>query len=247
MASSQERSRATKKTVLITGSSSGFGAHLARAFARAGHAVVLHGRDEEKLRAVEDKISTKEDARCATIVADLRNVEGLAAVLSALRTQNVDVLINNAGINPETHRRGTPSDMNDIDAIVSTNTSSAIALCFGAFAHFTSRGGGDIININSSSGLVGSSYEPVYAASKFGLRGFSESVKEAWLKQGVRMIDVYPGAIATGTSLWRPNFHDLIDPQELAEFLVGLCATKSFFVKELNVRRTVAYKDEGGR
>lgn len=238
MASSQERSPATKKTVLITGASSGFGTHLACAFAHAGYAIVLHGRDEKKLRAVENEILKKENIHCTMIAADLRNSNGLDAIKTALHTQNVDILINNAAVNPELGRDGTMSDMNDIDAIVSANTSSAIALCYAAFAHFTARGGGILININSVAGLRGSSHEAVYAASKFGLRGFSESVKEAWLKQGVRMIDVYSGAIATGMSSQRPDADDLIDPQELAEFLVGLCATKSFFARELNVQRT---------
>jgi short-subunit dehydrogenase len=130
------------------------------------------------------------------------------------------------------------SDMNDIEAVISTNASSAIALCYSAFAHFTTNGSGTIMNINSVAGLRGSSHEPLYAASKFGLRGFSESVKDAWLKQGVRMIDVYSGAMATGMSSKRSDVSNLMDPKELASFLVGLCETDSFFVRELNVYKT---------
>lgn len=238
MASPQEGNLGTGKTVLITGASSGFGAHLAGAFAHAGYAVVLHGRNEEKLRAVQNEISEKEKVHCEMIIADLQKAEGIDVIQKALHTQNVDILINNAAINPELGHDGIMNDLKNIDAIVSTNTSSAIALCYAAFAHFTTREGGTIVNINSVAGLRGSSHEPVYAASKFGLRGFSESVKDAWLKQGVRMIDVYAGAIATGMSSHRPDVNNLMDPQELATFLVGLCATDSFFVRELNVYKT---------
>ena len=66
----------------------------------------------------------------------------------------------------------------------------AITLCYGVFEYFTAREGGIIININSVAGLKGSSREVSVCRTKFGLRGFSESVKDAWLKQGVRMIDV---------------------------------------------------------
>jgi short-subunit dehydrogenase len=229
---------AKQKKVLITGATSGFGTYLAKAFAHAGYAIVLHGRDEGKLRVVESEILSKERVRCTTVLADLLNADGLNAIISAMSTLDIDVLVNNAAINPETHRRGTPSNIGDINAVLSTNTAAAIALCFGAFEHFVPKGEGYIININSSSALIGSYHEPVYAASKFGLRGFSESVKALWLKQGIKITDVYPDALATGFASNRPNFDVLTDPRELADLIVGICATKSFFVRELGVQRT---------
>lgn len=225
-----------KKTVLITGSSSGFGTHLAEAFATEGYNIVLHGRNKERLSTIKNKIS-KRGVRCISVVADLQTREGLNAVRSMLHKHNVDILVNNAGVNPEL-KGGVLNDIKDVDAIIATNTSSAIILCYAAFAHFTGRGGrGDIININSSAGLRGSAHEATYAASKFGLRGFSESVKEAWLRQGVRITDIYSGALATGMSSQRKDRDDLIDPRELAKFVVELCAARSFFVREFNVQR----------
>ncbi len=225
-----------KKTVLITGSSSGFGAHLAEAFAAEGYNVVLHGRNKKRLSAIENKI-LKRGVRCISVVADLQTKGGLNAMRSILHKYNVDILINNAGVNPEL-KRGVLNNIKDMDAVIATNTASAIALCYGAFTHFTKRGGiGTIININSSAGLKGSAHEAVYAASKFGLRGFSESVKETWLKQGVRITDIYSGALATGMSSKRLDKNELIDPRELAEFVVELCAARSFFVREFNVQR----------
>jgi short-subunit dehydrogenase len=232
------------KTVLITGASSGLGTYLAHAFARAGYDIVLHGRNEKRVRAMQEEILKKEKIQCPIVIADLRDVKGVDTVKAALREHAVDVLINNAGVNPESGRGGAMNDIKDIDAVIGTNTSCAIALCYAAFENFSTRGGGVIMNINSVAGLRGSPREALYAASKFGLRGFSESVKEEWLARGVKMIDAYPGAIATGMSSQRADIRDLIDPRELAEFLVGLCATKSFFVKELNVRRSVVPKKE---
>lgn len=216
-----------KKTVLITGVTSGFGTYLAKAFAHAGYEVVLHGRDGKKLQAVKDEIFKKEKVQCATVTADLRKTKELDVVVSAITTRNINILINNAAI--------IDGDINDV---FSTNATSAITLCQEAFKHFTSKNGGTIININSVAGLKGSEREVLYAASKFALRGFSESVKESWLKQGVKMIDVYSGAIATGMSSGRPDVAGLINPQELADFIIGLCGTRSFFVRELNVQKT---------
>jgi len=212
--------------------------YLAYAFARSGHDIVLHGRDEKKLKALQEEILKKEKVQCTIVVADLGNVEELGAIRTALTAENVDILINNAAVNPELDRGSAMTDAKEIDAVMKVNAASPIALCYAAFEHFKTVGGGIIMNINSVAGLRGSSHETLYAASKFGLRGFSESVKEDWLKEGVRMIDVYPGALGTGMSAKRADVQKLIDPEEFAEFLVELCRTNSFFIKELNVRRT---------
>ncbi|MCL4391837.1 SDR family oxidoreductase [Patescibacteria group bacterium] len=231
-----------KKTVLITGSSSGFGAHLAEAFAARGYDVVLHGRNKKRLQAVKNKIS-KKGVRCVSVIADLQTKKGLNTVQSTLHKYNVDILVNNAGVNPEL-KKGALGNAKNIGEIISVNTSSAIALSREAFSYFAKRGGGIVININSSAGLRGSAHEAVYAASKFGLRGFSESVKEIWLKQGVRMIDIYSGALATGMSSGRRDKNELIDPRELAEFIASVCSTNSFFIREISIQRT---KKSNGR
>ncbi len=127
MADSGKKDSSTKKTVLVTGSTSGFGTYLAKAFAHNGYPVVLHGRDEKKLQAVKDVIYKKENIQCATVVADLKNTKGTDAVLSALLKENVDILINNAAIHD-----------GEVEDVFSTNTVSAITLCKGAFASFIS-------------------------------------------------------------------------------------------------------------
>jgi len=236
--------RKVGKTVLITGAESGFGAHLTRSFANAGFAVVANCRSKKELNVLKDSISKTKASNFSTVLADIRKPEGLRAIQRALRTREVDILINNAAINPELVFGRTATDIDDINNIFLTNTSAAIALCISAHELFSSREGGVIINMNSVAGLRGSGHEPMYAASKFGLRGFSESVKDVWWKQGVQMIDVYSGAIATGMSSKRPDVDDLIDPLELAEFLVGLCKTNSFFAREINVQKTAKVTED---
>lgn len=228
----------------MTGASRGFGSHIAGAFARAGYAIVLHGRDENRLRAGQEQILRTANSACAVVLADLESTEGLNVVKMALQRNNVDLLVNNAAVDPELTTSKPVREIREVTQVFSVNASSTIALCYAAFDHFKARGGGMIVNINSVAGLRGSSHEPVYAASKFGLRGFSESVKEEWLKEGVRVMDVYSGAMATGMSSQRPDACNLIDAKELAELLVGLCSTRSFFLRELSVRRSI-YPKEG--
>ncbi|MDO8552923.1 MAG: SDR family oxidoreductase [bacterium] len=249
MASPQEKNKAhggktphrgtdAKHTVMITGASSGFGTHLAKAFASAGYNLVANARDEAKLATLKSALEKSRDSKFVGVIADIRSAEGLEEIKAALAKQNVDVLINNAGVNPELQGHNAMSEVSDIQNVIHTNLSSVIALCTSAYEYFSARGGGTIININSVAGLKGNYHEAVYSASKFGLRGFSEAVKDEWLKRGVRMIDVYSGAIATGMSSHRADVAGLIDPSELAEFLVGLCKTESLFVRELNVQKT---------
>lgn len=227
-----------RKTVMITGAASGFGTYAAHAFAHAGYDLVINGRDKTKLLQLQNALSKTGDVQCRTVVADVRNKLGLNALKKALRAYKVSILVNNAGINPELRGTASVRSVDEINDIVLTNMSSAIASCNNAFEYFAEHEGGTVINVNSVAGLKGNYKEAVYSASKFGLRGFSESVKDTWLGQGVRMIDVYSGAMATGMSSKRGDVGSLIDPRELAEFLVTLCTTNSFFVREINVQKT---------
>jgi D-glycero-beta-D-manno-heptose 1-phosphate adenylyltransferase len=229
---------ASKRTVAITGASSGLGASMAHGFAAAGFDLVLCGRDGARLDGVGDAIRTRTTSCCELLSVDLRTPAGLGAFVEALEAHGVDIVVNNAAINPELARRENLSSLSEVSDVIATNTSTAIAVAQSAFKHLDILGGGMIVNVNSVAGLRGSAHEPVYAASKFGLRGFSESVKDAWFKCGVRMIDVYAGAIATGMSARRSDIADLIDPEELATFIVRLCDTRSFVAREINIQKS---------
>ena len=228
----------TGRSVVITGASSGFGARLAHAFAEAGFGLLLCGRDQQRLDGIRHALGKRAVGRCEVLAADLRTAAASDALRGSLCRHGTDIVVNNAAVNPELVRGESLASLPDVLDVIGTNTSAAIAVCLIAFEHFCARGGGTIVNVNSIAGLRGSGHEPVYAASKFGLRGFAESVKDAWLTQGVRVIDIYPGAIATGMSAGRSDVRDLIDPEELAAFVVRLCETHSFYPREINIQKT---------
>ncbi len=226
------------RTVAITGASAGFGSRMAQAFAGSGFDLVLCGRNRERLNGVRDALQVPTARRCELLAADLRTAAGLDEFSDALQRHGVDIVVNNAAVNPELIYRKGLSSLNEIADVIATNASAAISVCLSAFEHLRARGQGTIVNVNSIAGWRGSGHEPVYAASKFGLRGFSESVKDAWLGHGVRIVDVYSGAIATGMSAGRSDLTELIDPGELAGLIVHLCDTHSFFVREVNIQKT---------
>jgi NADP-dependent 3-hydroxy acid dehydrogenase YdfG len=219
------------RIVAITGASSGLGAAMAQAFGAAGYRLFLCGRNEERLAIV----SGKTPAIAALLPFDLCDEPNTFAEI--MRLNDIDTVVNNAAVNPEL-KWGPHSPAADVGAIIATNTTAAIEVALCAFDHLAVRGGGTIININSVAGLRGSANEPVYAASKFGLRGFSESVKDAWNAKGIRLIDIYAGAINTGMSAGRSDVDSLIDAAELAEFIVHICDTHSFVAREINIQKS---------
>jgi NAD(P)-dependent dehydrogenase (short-subunit alcohol dehydrogenase family) len=138
-------------------------------------------------------------------------------ILSDLKNYNPDIIINNA------------SD----DSLLQVNFLRR------SINYFTTQEKkGIIININSVAGIKPDVIKPTYSASKFALRGYSESVKDECLKQGIRIIDLYIGAIACGRSSNREDFDKLIQPVELANFITLLYNTKSFYVREIHLQRT---------
>jgi NAD(P)-dependent dehydrogenase (short-subunit alcohol dehydrogenase family) len=99
--------------------------------------------------------------------------------------------------------------------------------------------GGIIINIGSSKSIIPDVDDPYYAAAKYGLRGYSESVKFDAYKKGINIIDLYPGAINVGMAAYRDDIDDLMDAQELADFMVTLCLTKTFVTSTIHFNRKV--------
>jgi NAD(P)-dependent dehydrogenase (short-subunit alcohol dehydrogenase family) len=97
---------------------------------------------------------------------------------------------------------------------------------------------GIIVNINSSMGLMACTEMPEYAMAKWGLRGYSESVRFACYQKGIHIIDIYPGAINIGMAGHRADKNTLIDAQELSEFIVTLCDSKTFIVSSIHINRT---------
>jgi len=106
-----------------------------------------------------------------------------------------------------------------------------------AFDYFKSRNKGIIINVNSISGINPDPKDPDYAAAKYALKGYSDSIAAESFQRNIKIINLYPRAMATGMNVGRQDFNELIDPNEVAELVVYLTKTQSFYTSSIQFDR----------
>lgn len=177
-----------KGAVLITGSSTGLGYYLALGFAKRGHDILLHGRNVERLKNVQDEV-LKLGVNADYFIGDLRRGDVLKNLSDFALKKEVRVLINNAGVTcPGEPLRDL--GLQKIDDMIDTNLKAPIVLC-----KYLEDSLSDVINVNSMVGLEIKRFRTLYSASKWGLRGFSQSYKQE--VEGVNVLDFYPTTMET--------------------------------------------------
>jgi 3-hydroxybutyrate dehydrogenase len=186
------------KTVIVTGSTSGIGLGLARAFAQAGTNVMLNGfgsiTDIERTRsAIEETFGIK----TAFSDADMSKVEDIGRMIEEARKVfgKVDVLVNNAGIQHVEAVESFP--VAKWDAIIAINLSSAFHSIRSVVPEMKARKWGRIINIASAHGLVASPFKSAYVAAKHGLLGLTKTVALETAEYGITVNAVCPGYVLT--------------------------------------------------
>lgn len=223
--------------VLITGSSKGLGRSLAWEFASEHEdKVILHGRNEKRLNAFHQFLVEDYGAQADMVIGDLRDEATLSRLYGAALKNEIDVLINNAGV----YQQGEPGNINpaDLDLVIGTNLIAPIRLALLVYPIMVAKGKGLIVNINSLAGKSFNDREAAYCASKHGLRGFMGSFRHEARKHGVGVLDVYLGAMQTDMTLGRPGHNDMMDPDDVAEVIAGLCkGYDSLRVNEIEIGR----------
>tara|TARA_Y100000361_G_C11126450_1_gene326271 strand:- start:487 stop:1134 length:648 start_codon:yes stop_codon:yes gene_type:complete len=173
-----------KDKILITGASSGLGYYLSKCFSNYGHDLIITGRNTEKLNEMKSKLPTS----ISVVSGDLLNLNHIQRLRDKFISSEATVLINNAGVTCS----GLPLDKLSVDRILDTinvNLTAPFLLTKYLYNHLTS-----LININSMVGLEHKKHRTAYGASKWGLKGFSESLK---LETSINIVDVYPTSIKT--------------------------------------------------
>ena len=184
------------KVALVTGASSGIGEATARALAAANARVVVAARRVDRLDALVEHIG-KAGGEAVAIPADVAKEKEARGLVQRAHAKwgRLDILVNNAGVmllgavegaNTEEWRR-----MVDINLLGPMYTTHA------ALPLMKAQGGGHIINISSVAGRVANPHAAVYAATKFGLGAFSESLRREVFNDDIRVTLVEPGAVAT--------------------------------------------------
>ena len=186
------------KSVIVTGSTSGIGLGIARAFAAQGCNVMLNGFGDsvqiEKLRA-----ALAAEHKCTVLYssADMAKPLEVAAMVDqvARRFGSVDVLVNNAGIQHVAPVEQFPVDK--WDQILAINLSSAFHSIRTALPGMKTRKWGRIINVASAHGLVASPFKSAYIAAKHGMVGLTRTVGLETAGSGVTCNAICPGYVLT--------------------------------------------------
>ena len=184
------------KRVLVTGASSGIGAGLAVAFAKAGATVGLCARREDRLAEVLAQC-TEHAPGSRMWVTDLSLSEEVDRLAIAATTElgGVDVLVNNAGIPKRRHV--TALDAVTVEAVTQIDYLSPVRLTLALLPQMLERGAGRIVNVSSVAATLSSPGEAAYCAAKAALAVWSEGMAVDLWDSGVKVLVVYPGVVDT--------------------------------------------------
>jgi 3-oxoacyl-[acyl-carrier protein] reductase len=231
----------TGKTALVTGSSSGIGAAIAKELAAHHAKVAIHYRgNADGAHQVADAIR-QQDGVCALYQADVSNPEAAADLVKRVQSElgSLDILVNNAGTTRDTLLLSMKEE--DWDVVIDTNLKSVYAVTRAVLRGMMKSRWGRIINITSVVGLSGQAGQANYAASKAGIIGFTKSLARELASRNITVNAVAPGFIPTGLTdvLTDEQRQTIINntplgrmgtPEEIAWAVAFLAAERSGFI-----------------
>ncbi len=228
------------KVALVTGASRGIGEAVAVALAQAGAKLMLVARSSEDLQRVADACQQAGSPRVVLLAADLSTYEGLdAAIMTAVREfDGFDILINNAGAGVARPIEQVGDE--EFDQAVALNLRAPYMLTQSAVKVMRRRGGGQVVQIASGLAYFGRAGWSLYCATKFGLRGFTEAVRQEVAAEGIKVGIVAPGPVRTHFfDDWpQPHtFRDPLEPEDVAHAVMAMIRQDARSdIKEITVR-----------
>jgi NAD(P)-dependent dehydrogenase (short-subunit alcohol dehydrogenase family) len=178
---------------LITGSSRGLGRAFTEAALAAGHSVVAGARNPDQLADLRSKFGEKIHPVSLDVTNEARAKAAVDAAVAHFG--GLDVLVNNAGYGNVSSVEDTPLD--DFRAQIETNLFGVIIMTKAVLPYFRERRAGYIIQVTSIAGRLGPLGRAPYAAAKFGVEGFSESLAKEIGPLGIKVTIVEPGGFRT--------------------------------------------------
>ena len=181
------------RKILITGASSGIGEAAAEAIVAEGGAVALGARRKERL----DELASKLNGTAVAIEADIAEEKQAKALVeqAAEEMGGIDGLVNNAGVMLLGPLQG--ADPDEWRTMINVNCLGLLYCTHYALPLIRDGGGGDIVNVSSVAGRTAALGSGVYNMTKWGVVGFSESLRQEGAHIGVRVTCVEPGFVET--------------------------------------------------
>lgn len=189
-----------KKTILITGATSGIGKATAELFAERGEHLILCGRRQERL----EQLKAKFKGETHLLNFDVRNRKAVFDAIDSLPKawKQIDILINNAG---NAHGLDTvdTADIEDWDTMIDGNVKGLMYVTKAILPQMVERKEGQIINLGSIAGIEVYPKGNVYCASKFAVDAFTQGLRIDLNPFNIRVCAVHPGLVETEFSMVR--------------------------------------------
>jgi uncharacterized oxidoreductase len=202
------------RTVLITGGTSGIGLELAKQLHQRGNKVIVTGRDQAKLDAVERALPG-----VRTLKSDVSDPGAIAALHDSVIAQfpQLDTLINNAGIMRNLNFSGD-RDLNDVTREIEINLSGPVRMVQQFLPRLKTRNDALIVNVSSGLAFIPFPASPVYCATKAAIHSFTQSLRVQLEGTSVTVIELAPPAVET--PLLRDEFAEEMKGQKAMEVKV---------------------------
>ncbi len=205
----------TGKVAVVTGSTKGIGRAMVQGLAEAGATVVVSSRKQELCDAVANEVRASTGVEVLGLACHVGDWDGIPAFVEQVvdRFGTIDVLVNNAGINP------APTTVSDMTIeywrkMFTVNLEGPLRMAQQVAPVMRDHGGGSIINIVTMAAYSGGSNVCAYGSSKAGLINLTKSMAQEWAPWNVRVNALCPGPFDTemvaGAERVRPGFIEMI-------------------------------------
>ncbi|RSL30124.1 sorbitol-6-phosphate dehydrogenase [Salibacterium salarium] len=227
----------TEKIAIVAGGGQNLGEHISYRLAKEGYGVVVADLNEENAKSAAENIKKETKQKTLGLAVDVANEESVHDMVQTVKHQlgRIDLLVFNAGVARST--KITNFELQDWQMMIDVNLTGYFLCAREVSKVMIEQGEGNIIQINSKSGKVGSKHNAGYSSSKFGGVGLTQSLALDLAEHGVRVNCVMPGNL-----LESPMFQSLI-PSYAKKLDIREDEVEQVYKEKVPMKRGCSYED----